>query len=81
MKVEKMLSPEQIGKLLDISPQAARDRMESMPGCVNIGEGKKNRILRVPESGLEAWLSNRVVVINQCSGKLQRRRGGKLQAV
>ena len=77
---EIMLSPQAIAERLDISLQAARERMEEMPGCVNIGSGK-TRLLRVPESGLEAWLSNRVVVITRSSGKIARRRGGRLQAV
>ena len=81
MKGERMLSPQMISEQLDISVQAARDRMEEMPGCVDIGGGGKNRMLRVPESGLEAWLSNKVIVISRSSGKLRRRRGGKLQAV
>jgi hypothetical protein len=80
MKRELMLSPQAIAERLDISLQAARDRMAEMPGCVDIGAGK-NRVLRVPESGLEAWLSNKVVVIGRSTGKLARRRGGKLQAV
>lgn len=80
MKRELMLSPQAIAERLDISLQAARDRMAEMPGCVDIGAGK-NRMLRVPESGLEAWLSNKVVVIGRSTGKLARRRGGKLQAV
>lgn len=80
MKRELMLSPQAIAERLDISLQAARDRMAEMPGCVDIGAGK-NRVLRVPESGLDAWLSNKVVVIGRSTGKLARRRGGKLQAV
>jgi hypothetical protein len=75
-----MLSPQAIAERLDISLQAARDRVAEMPGCVDIGAGK-NRVLRVPESGLDAWLSNKVVVIGRSTGKLARRRGGKLQAV
>ena len=78
---ELMLSPQAISERLDISVQAARERMEEMPGCVDIGGGGKNRMLRVPESGLEAWLSNKVVMISRSSGKIARRRGGKLQAV
>jgi len=78
--VEKMLSPTAISKLMDISIQAARERMAEMPGCVDIGSGK-NRMLRVPESGVEAWLSNKIVMITRTKGKMARRRGGKLQAV
>jgi len=76
-----MLSPQAIAERLDISLQAARARMEEMPGCVDIGGGGRNRMLRVPESGLDAWLSNKVVVMGRSSGKIARRRGGKLQAV
>lgn len=81
MKPERMLSPQAIAERLDISISAARERMENMPGCVDLGGGGKNRMLRVPESGLEAWLSNRVVVMSRSSGKIARRRNGKLQAV
>ena len=81
MKHDLMLSPQAIAERLDISLQAARARMEEMPGCVDIGGGGRNRMLRVPESGLEAWLSNKVVVMGRSSGKIARRRGGKLQAV
>ena len=81
MKHELMLSPQAIAERLDISLQAARARMEEMPGCVDIGGGGRNRMLRVPESGLDAWLSNKVVVMGRSSGKIARRRGGKLQAV
>ncbi len=77
---ELMLSPQAIAERLDISLQAARERMEEMPGCVDIGRGERNRVLRVPESGLEAWLSNRVVMITRSSGKIARRKCGKLQA-
>lgn len=76
-----MLSPQAVAERLDISLQAARARMEEMPGCVDIGSGGRNRMLRVPESGLDAWLSNKVIVLARSSGKIQRRRGGKLQAV
>lgn len=75
-----MLSPQAIAELLDISVAAARERMEDMPGCVDIGNGK-SRVLRVPEEGLEAYLSNRVIMITRTSGKIARRRSGKLQAV
>ena len=80
MKINDMLSPEAVARILDISPQTARDKMEQMPGCINIGEGK-NRILRVPPEGLEAWLSNKVVMIQRSSGKIARRKAGRLQAV
>lgn len=80
MKREAMLSPQAVAERLDISLQAARVRMAEMPGCVDIGGGK-NRMLRVPESGLEAWLSNKVVVIPRSTGKIARRRNGKLVAV
>ena len=76
MKRELMLSPQVIAERLDISIQAARDRMAEMPGCVDIGAGK-NRVLRVPESGLEAWQSNRVVMIPRSSGKIARRPIGR----
>ena len=80
MKRELMLSPQAIAERLDISLQAARDRMAEMPGCVDIGAGK-NRVLRVPESGLEAWTSNRVVCISRAMKKTPRRKNGKLIAV
>ena len=65
---------------MGISTGAARIRMREMAGCVNVGSGK-NEILRVPESALETWADNRVIVMVRHDGRLARRKGGKLQAV
>ena len=75
-----MLNPQDVAKRMNISVSAARERMEEMPGCIDIGKGK-NRVLRVPESGLEAWTSNRVVCISRAMKKTPRRKNGKLIAV
>ncbi len=77
---ERYLSPKEVGELLSISAGAARDRMREMPGCVNVGGGKYE-ILRVPESALEAWRDNRIIVFARASGKMARRKNGKLQAI
>lgn len=66
------LSPKEVAERLCISVSAARTRMAEMPGCVNIGQGK-TLILRVPESGLEAWTDNRVVVITRRCTKIARK--------
>ena len=78
--MERYLSPKEVGQIMGISAAAARVRMREMPGCLNIGSGK-NEILRVPESALETWADNRVIVMARHDGKLARRRGGKLIAV
>jgi len=80
MRMERMLSPKDVAARMNISVSAARARMEEMPGCINVGAGS-SRVLRVPESGLEAWISNRMVTIRHSTGKIARRRNGKLQAV
>ncbi len=74
---EKYLSPKDVAERMCISISAARARMAEMPGCVNVSGDGKNRILRVPESGLEAWQSNRMIVIPACSRKLARRPIGR----
>ena len=69
---EPYLSAKDVAERLNISVSAARARMMEMPGCVNVGMGK-TQILRVPESGLEAWRDNRILVIPRSSGKIARR--------
>ena len=78
--IMKILKPKDIAEMLSISEATARVRMREMPGCVNIGTNR-NEILRVPESGFQDWLSNRVVALRPCNGKLARRKHGKLRAV
>ena len=79
-KTENYLGPAQVAEILNVSTETARRLMPEMPGCVNLGRGK-NRQLRVPESGLQDWLSNAVVVMPRATGKLARRKHGKLIAV
>lgn len=69
---EAYLSPKDVAERMNISVSAARARMMEMPGCVNVGQGKTLR-LRVPESGLEAWRDNRIIVLPRSSGKIARR--------
>ena len=69
---ESYLSPKDVAERLNISVSAARARMAEMPGCVNVGQGK-TQILRVPESGLEAWTDNRILVFRRSSGKIARK--------
>ena len=76
----KYLSPKEVGEMLGLSPAAARDRMREMPGCVNVGSGKYE-ILRVPVGAVETWADNRILVMARHSGKMARRKNGKLQAV
>ena len=75
--MEKMLTPKDVADRMQISLQAARARMMEMPGCIDISSGGKNKILRVPESGLDDWKSNRTVVIPRASLKLERRPIGR----
>lgn len=74
--MERMLKPKDVAEIMGISLTAARKRMLEMPGCVNIGAGK-SLILRVPESGLEAWKDNRIVVIQKFDGHIARRPIGR----
>lgn len=75
---ERYLSPKDVAERMGISIGAARARMAEMPGCIDVGSGGgKYRTLRVPESGLEAWQSNRVIVIPARSRKLERRPIGR----
>lgn len=78
--MERMLNPKQVAELLCVSESTARARMEEMPGCIDIGNGK-SQILRVPESGLDAWMSNRVVTLRPAASRIARRKNGKLVAV
>jgi len=80
MASKKMLSPKDVAERMNISVSAARTRMREMPGCVNIGAGN-SQILRVPESGLDAWISNRMIVIPRSNNRTLRRKNGKLVAV
>ncbi len=74
---ERYLSAKEVAENMGISLSAARARMSEMPGCINVGEGK-NRILRVPESGLETWQESRVVRPVMNSGKIARRNCRKM---
>ena len=82
MKIDEMqmLDSRKVKEILCCSMETARNIMAEMPGCVDIGTGK-TRSLRVPVSGLEAYLSNNVIAIRPASNRIARRRGGKLQAV
>lgn len=73
---ERYLSPREVAERMSISVSAARARMPEMPGCVNVGGGK-SQVLRVPESGLEAWQDNRVICIRKYDGKIARRPVGR----
>jgi len=77
---ERYLGPKEVAEQLGIAVSTARARMQEMPGCVNVG-GKSSQVLRVPESGLEAWISNRTVMMPRSSCRLARRKNGKLIAV
>lgn len=75
---ERYLTPKDVAERMGISIGAARSRMMEMPGCIDVGSGGgKYRTLRVPESGLEAWQSNRVVMIQRSTGKIARRPIGR----
>ncbi len=74
---ERFLSAKEVAENMGISLSAARARMSEMPGCIDVGEGK-NRILRVPESGLETWQANRAVRVIPNSGKIARRNTRKM---
>lgn len=78
--MDRMMGPKEVSEQLGVSLSAARERMAEMPGCVNVGNGKY-QILRVPESGLEAWLSNRVIALRPRDTRIARRKNGKLVAV
>jgi len=80
MNREKMLSPKDVAERMNISVSAARTRMREMPGCVNVGAGN-SQILRVPESGLDAWMSNRVIVMPRNNNRTLRRKNGRLVAI
>ena len=69
---ERFLSPKEVAENMGISISAARSRMPEMPGCIDVGEGK-NRILRVPESGLEMWQETRTIITQRSTGKIARR--------
>ena len=73
---ERFLSAKEVAENMGISLSAARTRMAEMPGCIDVGEGK-NRILRVPESGLETWQANRVLRVIPNGGKIARRNSRK----
>ena len=74
---EKYLKPKDVAEILSISTSAARVIMPNIPGCINVGSGENNRCLRVPESGLEAWRSNKVICIQHSDGKIARRKIGR----
>ena len=73
---ERMLKPKDVAEIMGISVSTARVRMLEMPGCVNVGAGK-SLVLRVPESGLEAWKDNRVIVVPKFDGHIARRPIGR----
>lgn len=73
MAKEKYYSPKEVAEIMGISVGAARVRMLDMPGCSNVGSSKNYMVLRVPESGLEAWQGNRTIQISRNSGKIARR--------
>ena len=75
--MERYLTPKDVSELMGISVGAARARMLEMTGCINVGSGTKYQSLRVPESGLEAWRSNRVVMMPRSTGKIARRPIGR----
>ena len=55
--MENMLSVKTIALMMDCHPDTARERMQEMPGCVNVGSEKRRQLL-VPLSGLREWLVN-----------------------
>ena len=58
-----MLTVKTIALMMDCHPDTARERMQEMPGCVNVGSEKRRQLL-VPLSGLREWLaSHRVQAI------------------
>lgn len=52
-----MLKVKDIALMMGCSYDTARQRMEEMPDCVNVGTEKRRQLL-VPLSGLREWLSN-----------------------
>ena len=77
---ERLLKPSEVAEILGISKSAARDRMQDMPGCIDVGAGGPNRQLRVTPSALEAWMDNRVIAIQHSTGKIARRPVGRRRA-
>lgn len=75
-KQECMLGPVQVGEILGIGSDTARDRMKTIPGVVNIGSGG-NMILRIWRKDLENWISNKVVVMYPHSNRIERRKTGR----
>ena len=80
----------EVALIMGCSYDTARQRMEEMPDCINVGS-QKRRQLMVPQSSLESWFRNHrirqekpEVKIPVCrDGKMARidRRTGKLKAV
>ena len=77
---ERYLKPEEVAEILGIAVQTARSRMLEMPGCINVGSGGRYQSLRVPESGLEAWQDQKILVIPRNDGKIARRPIGRRRA-
>ena len=71
---DRYLKPKEVAETLGISVQTARARMPEMPGCINIGGGKNNQALRVPESGLEAWRDEKIVTVGRPTWRIPRRK-------
>lgn len=59
--MDKLLTPKDVAEILGIGAEAARKRMISIPGVIDIGCGKKNALLRIHESDLKAYLQMRRV--------------------
>ena len=74
---DRYLKPKDVAEYLGISVGTARVIMPEMPGCIDVGGGGKNRALRVPESGIEAWKDSKIIFIHHSNGKLQRRKNGQ----
>lgn len=58
--MDKLLTAKQVGEILGISRAAARTRMISIPGVIDLSEGV-NRQLRVTEKDLQAYIANQTL--------------------
>ena len=64
MEQLNMLTVNTVSLMMGCCPDTARERMEEMPGCVNVGSEKRRQLL-VPLSGLREWLAcHRVAALN-----------------
>lgn len=61
MLKKEWLTPHQVSKALKISLSTVLTRFANLPGVIDIGPGKKRRILRIPRSVLSKFLQERRV--------------------